>query len=139
VAEMRRVMIAAGRSYLQSQLEEPISSDAPQIVNDTINTLLPATNVQPMQGSPSQEHRPATSPTTPLAPKLPQPEVVLTLVAILPSEAPSPQQPATRPQAHDDVQHVPPVTPPPRAIQPALAISPVATPEVPDLAAPPPL
>jgi hypothetical protein len=57
-------MIAAGKSYLQSKLEEPNSSNTPQIMNEVTNTLFPATEIKPEQGSASQKHRPATPPTT---------------------------------------------------------------------------
>jgi hypothetical protein len=78
-AETRHIMITAGISYLQSQLDDLVA------------------------------------PTTPLAPELPHPEVVLALAAIPPSEVPSPQHPTTGLRASDDVQLAPPVLPPPRA------------------------
>ena len=63
-AETKRVMIAAGRSYLQSKIEEPNSCNTPQIANEVANTLFPTTKTQLGQGSLPQEQLPTTPPMT---------------------------------------------------------------------------
>jgi hypothetical protein len=68
--ETKNVMIAAGRSSLQSKMEEPQSFDTPQIIGKVADSLLPAPEAQLWSGSSSQGERPVSpsmTPSTPLA------------------------------------------------------------------------
>lgn len=43
--EMKSFMISAGKSYLESKMEEPPSSNTPQIIGEVANSLLPAPEI----------------------------------------------------------------------------------------------
>jgi hypothetical protein len=101
-------MIAAGRSFLQSKMEEPQSSDTPQIIGKVADSLLPAPEAQLWSGSSSQGQRPVSPSMTPLTP--------LAQCPLLYTDCPSAQQ-APTPPTQDPIQ---PPAPPPAPRQPTI-------------------
>jgi hypothetical protein len=73
--ETKNVMIAAGKSFLNSKLEEPQSSNTTKIITTVRDTLLPTPEAQLCPDSSTQEKPPvnssSASTTTPLALQLP--------------------------------------------------------------------
>jgi hypothetical protein len=71
----KNIMIAAGRSFLNSKLEEPQSSNTTKIITTVIDTLLPTPEAQLCPDSSAQEKLPvnssSASTTTPPALQLP--------------------------------------------------------------------
>jgi hypothetical protein len=121
-AETKRVMIAAGKSYLKRKMDEPQSSSAPEIILAVSDSLLSASPPQPQP------------PLSPLFPPLDGPPVIRAAAhqvtdnhhrkptpgtpPTMTSPAPQHQLPAVQ-QALDDNQREPMLRTPPMATPPA--------------------